>query len=287
MSPTTEPVDRGDAWRRRRGAATVLLVCALVLLAVSLGAPWFSAGTRSPETTMELSYTLWGLGTRLDTDSPPGPSSVSTFTEWDRLDRAEATRGVFQMALGLEACATALGLALAPSALLLRGPRKRRVPLALGSLACLFSLLAPLLFAALLPGALGADGPQPVDTKGSFWGSSRAAGESSSWGPGAGWALALAGFALLTTAHALWTSGELGWTPARLRAGLLRTGGRPPAPPAEAAPAHSEGTGERREPRGPLPEPPGPDGGAGLQWEPEPGGGPHTPTSAEPPERPG
>ncbi|MEM4728259.1 MAG: hypothetical protein QXH42_00655 [Thermoplasmata archaeon] len=261
----TQTEKRQTEWRRL--LPFFLLALALVTALASLGTPWFSSGTVAPGTTVERSWTLWGLSTRLESWTGDGISTVSTFTGWESVSRAENARVVFQMALAFSLSGIVLSFLFGAGAGYLCGPGRRWAPLALGSIACLLLFLAPVVFAALLPGAFKADSTPPSGMQLSFWGSSAERGERSSWGPGAGWVLALVAFFLLFSSFLSWAAHELGWSFTAVRAALRS---RAPAanfssPPSSAAPSPSP------PPQAPPPQPtvstqlPAPV----LSWDPE------------------
>jgi len=178
---------------------TVFAVLGVVFMGISLAMPWYVVKTEATGGigTIEGTYSFSGIDSKIDIAG----QSLSNHTAWGDVKNADKTKGLYSLTqimviLGLVMCI----LLLVGGVMLMKGPDKKKLAVLFGVLALVFSLLAPVLFMAMHPGALkedskAASGSEPTaGPPTSFTGSMDSILGKVTWGPGTGWIMGLLGF---------------------------------------------------------------------------------------------
>lgn len=199
------------AWRL---AGTIIILIGAILLIAALFTPWYAyktsyAGASETQnsypgiasTNGTIQYTCSGLPAGA---SCPSQTSYSSIVPKETNVGNIAETGFFLLIVGI-----ILGIIAAIFGFVSRGNARRSGPaLTLGIIALLLAIVAPVLFAAALPGAVSSDISttyRPPNTSGpwsSFTGSSSYTNPlvgvvSFNWGPGVGWYLSIGAFVIL------------------------------------------------------------------------------------------
>ncbi len=177
---------------RRMAGAVIVLVGALLLISAAF-TPWYmekfseAGGTITanaypgvPSSNGTIKYTCSG--------TPTCPSQTSYTADHDSHTGNIAEAGYFMAIVGF-----VLGLLGAVLGLMSRKDSRRVKPaVALAVVAMILAIAAVGLFAAALPGAIGADSPGHTGT--GPWSSFSGSTSGLSWGPAIGWYLAIGAF---------------------------------------------------------------------------------------------
>lgn len=198
----------------RRVVGSIIVLIGAILLIAALFTPWyafktsFAGGSETqnsypgmPGTNGTIQYTCSSLPTGV---TCPSQTSYSSIVPKETNVGNLAESGFFLLIVGI-----ILGFLATIFGLMSRGNFRRSTPaLAFGIIALLLAIIAPVLFAAALPGAVSSDissAYRPPNTSGpwsSFIGSSSYTNPligpvSLNWGPAIGWYLAIVAFVFL------------------------------------------------------------------------------------------
>jgi hypothetical protein len=245
----------------------VFAVLGLVLVGISLAMPWYSnnyeiSGGEFGSGKTEASLTFSGADIKTEMTIMGASISATNHTAWSDMKNSDKVHGVFQLTMIMVIVALVmLILLLVGGVMLMKGPEKKMLAVIFGALAFVFALIGPVMFMAMLPGAMkedlksGSNGIEPT-TDGphkSFTGSTDSSFGKQTWGPAIGWIMGLMGFifALLGFILALMVK-----KPAAAPMGAPPMQGAPMPPPPMQQPPMYQPPMQPEQPMYPPPPPP-------------------------------
>jgi len=187
-----------------RTIAALLILVAAILMVVAIVVPWYTVGASGDGLTENANYYA-GLSSQNGTiqhtcSGVPRCDPSSSYSSADYNNTGNIAETGFFLLIG----GFVLGIIAAILGLASRGNSRRATPaMALAIIALILALVAPVLFAVALPGAINKDLHSPSGS--GPWGSFIGTGStpigggitlSTSWGPAIGWYLSIVAFVL-------------------------------------------------------------------------------------------